>query len=298
MVDALNGQFGVHTGCPAIHAKGTWSQGTFVANGALARLTTAPQLAGGTHTVVSRLSNGDGRPDSPDGEAFSLGFAVSFLGDGIPISDLMMVDSETFITNDPDEFLGFSKSNATTQTGQANVLKSGTFAAVHPKLTAAAIRKQRAPIAASYASQKWHAVHAYLLVDADENQKPVRFSWVPVAGESYLSRDEAKKLPPNYLGDDMKSRLETDPIEFDLEVTLADDSDTLIDSTIVWPNNRARIVAGRLTLDTWLESYSPHRFVPNRYGEGIRPSSDPLIMARTWTYQESYRRRKSEAYDE
>lgn len=293
MVDALNGQFGASTGCPAIHAKGTWATGTFAANGALARLTTAPHLAEGTSNVVCRFSNGDGRPEFPDGEAFSLGCAVSFLGDdGGQLADLLMVDSETFITNDPNEFLWFAKANQTSARNKVDPVKSSSFSVLHPKITAAAIRKQKAPITASYGTQKWHAIHAFLLVDADHNQHPVRFTWVPVVGESHVERDEAKKLDPDYLQIDAKARLAEGTIAFDLEVTLADDDDVLIDSTVAWPSNRARIVAGRLTLDTWLQSYRPHRFVPNRYGAGIRPSADPLIMARAWTYQESYRRRR------
>ena len=292
MVDALNGQFGISAGCPAIHAKGTWASGVFKSYDALPGLTAAPHLGEGECKVICRFSNGDGRADHPDGEAFSLGMAIGLKDDeGGALSDLLMVDAPTFITNDPEEFLDFATANAADEEGDISITKSGAYSLRHPRVTKAAIDKQRAPIAASYSTQQWWAVHAFLLVDGRHNQTPVRFSWIPVAGSKSLDREISKGLDPHYLQDDAKERLELGTIEFDLEVTFANDDDQLDDSRKAWPEDRKKVIAGRLVLDTWHEKYHPHRFIPNRYGEGIRPSIDPLIMARTWTYQESYQRR-------
>ena len=291
-VDGFNAQYGAHAACRAIHAKGIFAAGAFTPNGAAARYTIARHLGGDPSPVICRFSNGEGLPDAADGLAFSLGFAVSFEQEGQPPVDLLCVDASEFVTGDPNAFLGFVRSNATDEDGKVSTVRAAAWALAHPKVTGAALRKNKAPIAASFATQQWWAIHAFWLVDAQGDQTPAKFSWRPVAPARSVDREAAKALPPDYLIEDLRERLAgTGQVEFDLVLTIGRQTDVLDDAAEAWPEDRPEVAVGRLALDRVVTDADPRRFIPNRVGDGIRCTADPLLQARVQTYAESFRRR-------
>jgi catalase len=67
IVDALSRRGGNPLGHRRNHAKGVCFTGEFEANGAVARLSTAPMLAAGHYPVIGRFAIAVGDPDAPDG---------------------------------------------------------------------------------------------------------------------------------------------------------------------------------------------------------------------------------------
>jgi len=83
-----------------------------------------------------------------------------------------------------------------------------------------------------------------------------------------------------------------------LKLTIGNPGDPVRDATLPWPNDRRTIDAGVLTL-TAIETEGPGNardvnFDPMVLPDGIEPTDDPLLSARSAVYAMSYRARTGE----
>jgi catalase len=83
-----------------------------------------------------------------------------------------------------------------------------------------------------------------------------------------------------------------------LILTVGEPGDPLLDATLPWPSDRRSIDAGTLTL-TGIETDSAGNardinFDPLVLPDGIEPSDDSLLSARSAVYAASYRARTGE----
>jgi catalase len=88
------------------------------------------------------------------------------------------------------------------------------------------------------------------------------------------------------------------PLRWRLMLTVGSAGDPLLDATLPWPADRRTIDAGLLTL-TNIETEGPGNardvnFDPLVLPDGIEPSDDPLLSARSAVYAASYRARTGE----
>src|SRR5579859_696931 len=106
-------------------------------------------------------------------------------------------------------------------------------------------------------------------------------------------------LGPELLGRDLKERAARGPLRWHLVVTLAQPGDPSNDATKPWPAGRERVDVGTLVIEQVEdEANGPCRdynYDPTILPEGIRPSDDPLLAARSAAYAESFDRRTAEA---
>ena len=65
-IDIIHARFGAHARSRALHAKGSWLEGTFTATPAAADLSRAAHLQGKPVPVLARVSNGAGNSKLPD----------------------------------------------------------------------------------------------------------------------------------------------------------------------------------------------------------------------------------------
>ena len=88
-----------------------------------------------------------------------------------------------------------------------------------------------------------------------------------------------KTLPDDFLADELRKRVATNPLSFDFKVQLAEKGDQLADPTRVWPDSRVVTALGKLTLDkvepTLGGSCDRITFNPLVLPTGIKPSTDP-----------------------
>lgn len=81
-------------------------------------------------------------------------------------------------------------------------------------------------------------------------------------------------------------------------ITIAQPGDPTDDAALPWPPDRRRIDAGTLTINQIeSEDTSPARninFDPLVLPDGIAPSDDPLLSARSAVYMRSFTRREGE----
>ena len=110
-----------------------------------------------------------------------------------------------------------------------------------------------------------------------------------------LSDEEAAERPDDYLQEEIRERLAREPVEFELEVAIAQEGDDPDDPTEPWPDDRERVVVGTLRVEE-LDSTRERDgdvlvFDPTRVTDGIELSADPILHVRPDAYAVSVERR-------
>jgi catalase len=291
-VDIINERFGRHPRTRALHAKGAWLRGTFTATPAARSLSRAAHLQGEPISVLARLSNGSGDPDSADYAPDVRGLAVGFeLPDG-QRTDLVSQSVPQFFSRTPDAFLDFIRAN----TGRSAAWRLPAFLLSHPKAVRALPANAPAlrPIP-SFANCRFYGVHAFRWESADGTSRHVRCDWRPVAGEERIGPRDARRRGRDYLRDDLAQRLETDAVSFVLDAQIANEGDSVDDPSDHWPADRRRVDAGTLQLTELIEDPETDGtivvFDPAHVTEGIEMTADPVLRFRPLAYSESAARR-------
>jgi catalase len=102
----------------------------------------------------------------------------------------------------------------------------------------------------------------------------------------------------NYLFNDLINAINHKPLQWRLFVVVGQTGDPTNDSSLPWPDDREQVDVGTLTLDR-IESddTGPAKditFDPLILPDGMSPSDDPLLSARSAVYSQSYTRRAGE----
>ena len=126
----------------------------------------------------------------------------------------------------------------------------------------------------------------------------VRWQFVPEAGTIGLSDEQLKLMPDDFLADELHKRVAVKPVAFEFKVQLAEPGDALTDPTQIWPDSRFLVTARRLVIDK-VEAgpggaCENVMFSPLVLPKGIKPSADPVLLARTTAYIVSLTRRLGE----
>ena len=296
LVETLRALAGSHPGFRAAHAKGIVCSGTFGASPDARRVTRAPHLQGQKIPTVIRFSNPSGNPDVHDGLPGQRALSVKFqLPDG-KVADILANSIEGFPVRTPEEFLAFLRAQLPDPaTGQPEPDAVPRFVAGHPTAGAFIERLMKKPVPASYAQASYHAEHAFLFTAADGTSRFGRYRWTPEAGEAYISPDDAGKRSPNFLRDELDSRLRNGSVVFRLLLQVAAANDPTDDVTALWPADRPLVELGRLEIAGISPSGATDErhlvFDPTNRADGIALSADPILLARSAAYSVSYERR-------
>ena len=113
------------------------------------------------------------------------------------------------------------------------------FLATHPKAVKAITVPKPTP--ASFATEPYFGVNAFLFTNRDGKARYSRYHLRPEAGARFLSDEDAAKQPASLLIDELGSRLSEGPARFRLVVQLAAEGDPVNDATAVWPATGLRL---------------------------------------------------------
>lgn len=293
IVDVMNAIHGVHPGFRAVHAKGSCCRGTFAATREARRLCRAAHLSGEEVSVTVRFSSGSGKPTRADGAHDERGMAVKFhLADGTT-TDLVSLTLPVFFTRTPDVFLELLEvQRPDPDTGKPDIARIMAFADEHPETQKALGFVMMTMAPASFAGCTFHAIHAFRFVADDGTSRWARYRWIPHEPGAVLTDEETRALGKDYLHEELHQRLETAPVTYDLGLQLAGEDDDTTDPTTPWPEERELVVIGRMTLTEYAgQECDGMIFDPNRLTDGIEPSSDPILAARSGAYSVSFTRR-------
>jgi len=289
---------GVHPGFRAAHAKGILLTGTFTPFSEAASLTRAPHLNRNSTPVTVRFSNFAGIPTVADNDpqgAGPRGFAVRFhLAEHVH-TDIVGHSVDGFPVRTAEGLLEFLNSLIATDPGGPHPNAVERFLGAHP--AAARFVQMPKPIPTSFARESFFGVSAFKFTNAAGMSRYGRYRILPVAGNEYLVESEAAARGPDFLFDEIKARVAKEPIRFRIAVQLAEDGDITDDATVRWPETRAQLTFGEITLAAIASNNAGEQkhiiFDPIPRVDGVEASADPLFEPRANVYLMSGRRRRA-----
>lgn len=299
MVDALHDLHGIHPGHRAVHAKGFCCRATFTATSDAAALSRAPHLQGDPVDATVRFSNGSGSPTRHDGARDGRGMATKFhLPDGAT-TDIVALTLPVFFVRTPEDFLAFTRAQKPDPaTGKPDLARIEEFVAAHPETQLALGFSMFVEPPASYAQCRYFSIHAFKWVDAGGAEQFVRYRWEPDAGDASITETESRSRDRNYLRDELSERLRGGPVGFTLHLQLAGPEDDPTDPTVMWPEERETVPAGRLEIEALVDDQDGGCerliFDPTRVIDGIECSADRILHSRPHAYSVSHDRRTSD----
>lgn len=297
IIDALEANAGVYPTYRRNHPKGVCVTGHFESSGALAKYSTAELFAPGNTPVVGRLAIPGGNPFAPDSSAPIRSFALRFdLPDGqqwrtgmnaMPV--FPVANAQAFydlqVATHPDP-----------ATGKPDPEKAKAFFMSHPETGPFLGWVKTAKPSASYVTETYRSLNAFYLRDSAGQRHAVRWQVVPEHPETGDGGPAAGDT--DYLAADLAKRLGQGPLRWHLQMIFATDGDPIDDASKAWPDDRETVDAGTIVIDKMeAQAQGPCRDVnydPTILPRGMEVSNDPLLVARSAAYADSYRRRTTE----
>jgi catalase len=293
LVDALNGAFGKHPGARAAHAKGICLTGTFTPSADAPSLSKAPQFAKPVG-IIARFSLGGGNPQAPDSAPGVRGLAIRFdLGEGAN-SNLVMISAPVFFAKTPALAVEFLQA-----VGAGDRERLKLFFESHPESTRQNAWLTSHPVPASYAGVNYFGVHAFTFTNAAGDSRLAKYKAIPEGGEVGLTPDDAKAKGPDFYAPELKERLATAPVVFNLVAIPGQAGDPTNDPTMRWDNEDGRAAAplGKILIDKIAPDATCNAlsFFPANLPDGIAgPPDDPIFAARSPAYAISFMRRSQQ----
>jgi len=246
--------------------------------------------------VTVRFANANGNPDVHDGVPNVRSMAVKFQLPEDKYADVLGNSVEGFVARKPEELLEFlSAQLPDPASGKPDPEAVPRFLAAHPAGRGFVERVMKRPIPSSYGQTTYFAQHAFRFTAQDGTSRFGRYRFVPEAGESFLTPDDAGKRSANFLREELESRLRTGPVAFRLLLQVAEPSDPTDDVTALWPDSRRLVALGHLEISGISPTSSADErrliFDPTNVADGIELSADPILHARRAAYSISYERR-------
>lgn len=289
-IEEVAGKFPGHR---RAHAKGVVYQAVFTPNGQAAPLTTASHLQSDEVKALVRFSNNSTNPSIPDVLSPAKGMAVQFeLPDG-GVTSMVTITLPVFFAKTPQSFIDILRTIKENSYEGATV--ADKFKAVmekYPESRAGlqAVKMLQPPL--SYATNRYHSIHAYYFTNSAGERQAVKYEWEPEEGLDFLSKKEAGTRSPDYLEEELAERLAKGPVVFRLTVLLGQEVDPTDDPAAAWPEDRERVVIGHLSITSAAdESAQDHVFDPTVVTSGIECSEDPILNFRHDAYAVSHDRR-------
>jgi catalase len=299
-IDIIEKVAGTQAGYRRAHARGLALRGTFRAHPEAKARSQAEHLQGGPIPCVVRLSNASGNPCAPDrsdpGSGRVLGLGIRFdLPSGAQAS-WAGINIPLFPARTPEEFLKLTEAQRPGPGGKPNLLRLILHILGHLHTLASIKSIKGLKPSGSFATEAYHGLHAYYLIDGQGKRRAFRYHWLP---QNPVTADAAaiKGRPGQYLLEEIRARLAAAPVAWELVAELAEAGDSLTDPSAAWPQGRQKVPLGRLTLASVHEDQRAAEmlvFDPTGVPPGIGLSEDPILKFRSQAYGVSFERRSRE----
>jgi catalase len=288
---------GIHSGFRLNHAKGVCVSGSFESNGRGMRLSKAVVFKAGRVPITGRFSLAGGNPYVADEPEMVRGLGLLFkLPDGEEWRTAM-INLSVFIVNTPRAFYDrLFAAQPDPRTGKPDPEKMAAFLASHPEAVQAAKIIESHPLSSGFANSTFYGLSAFWFTNASGTSVPVRWSMVPE--QPFVADRAGAQGDKNYLFDALIASIHQHPLQWHQIITIGQPNDPTNDAAVPWPDTREQVDVGTLTLDHIQSDYNgPCRdinFDPLVLPDGMAPSDDPLLSARSAVYSQSFTRRVGE----
>jgi catalase len=284
---------GKHPGFRKAHAKGVCASGMFVPS-PNKHFIDAALLSSGELPVTMRFSVGGAYPSSDEKAPGTRGMGMqiklpngslhTFTGNNFPV----------FAGKDPETFLGFLSTLVPDENGKTDPAKTMAFIQQNPSVQANAMWNQTAKTPASYANTAFFGIHTFYFEQSDGQKTKFRWDIQPSLGVKTLEKDEAAKMPTEFLADTLGQQLKDETVSFTIMASLGEAEDSDIDPSQQWPSERPQVVLGTVTVKTsGGDACKNTNFDPNMMSAGFTPSADPVLRMRSPAYAISFGKRLS-----
>ncbi|MDB5831175.1 MAG: catalase [Caballeronia sp.] len=297
IVNTFEANAGVHPGFRRNHAKGVCVSGYFEGNGEASDISRADVFKAVRTPVVGRFAIPGGDPSAPDASVPVRSMALDFkLPDGQQWRTGMN-NTPVFVVNTPQAFYAqLVASKPDSVTGKPDPAKLKAFLAAHPETAPFQSWVKSHPPSSSFGNAAYYGINAFRAIDANGKTHFVRWSMVPETPYAPVSAEQ--KSQHDFLDNELRGRLASGPLRWHLILTVAKPGDPTTDATQAWPEDRPHIDAGTLVIER--ESAQSEgdcrdiNYDPTILPDGLKPSADPLLAARSSAYAVSYNRRTYE----
>ena len=293
-VDSLNKVFGQHRGARAIHAKGTVLEGVFTPSASASSISKAAHFQHRAVPITVRFSNFAGIPDIPDNHPLGnpRGLAIKFKLPNSSVTDVVAHSFNGFPSPTANDFHDLIVALGASGPEAAKPTALDTYLIAHPAAKAFLTQQKTAPL--SYGTLPYYGVNTFKFIDTRGKVTYGRYQFLPVAGEHLLAAVDAAKASPDYLGTEIRQRVQRTPVKFKMVLQIAEASDKLHDPSIAWPDSRRRVELGTLSIAkpaVRADAEKTLLFQPNAVTAGIEVE-DPMINVRSAAYAVSFGRRQ------
>jgi catalase len=296
VVDALEHKFTAHPGQRRNHTKGLCFSASFVGNPDISSLSSSALFSGESIEVIGRFSHAGGNLDTADHAINAHGMALKFILPRGEIHQMAMLNLPFFAVKTPQGFLAnILASLPDPATGKPDPNKLAEFEKQYPevlKLKQALKGQDRVPN--GYEHEQFNSIHTFIGENSDQQETPVRWSFVPDAGLVKISNSKLADYDSNFLKADLVKTLAKHPVSWQMQITLANEQDQLNDPTVLWQGEHKVINGGKLKINSLEAECESINFDPMVLSKGIRASEDPVLHARSGAYAVSFARRLSE----
>ena len=286
--------FGLHPGFRRNHAKGVVVNGYFDSNGDGRELSKAALFTPGRTPVIGRFSLSGGNPMVADAPATARGLGLAFAFPDATQWRMALLNLPVFVDHSPQGFYDrLLASKTDPATGKPDPVAMSAFNKAHPESVAAMALIKQHPPTPGFADSTYSCLITFFFVNDAGARTPVRWAFVPMQAA----------LPPlpgttNSLFDALVRQMRSGPLRWRLLLSVGQPGDPIADATQAWPNDRRTVDAGVLTLTTVETEAAGNardvNFDPLVLPDGVEPSDDPLLSARSAVYAASYRARTGE----
>jgi catalase len=208
-----------------------------------------------------------------------------------------MNNTPVFIVNTPQAFYAqLVASKPDPATGKPDPAKLKAFFAAHPETAPFQSWVKSHPPSSSFGNAAYYGINAFRAIDANGKTHFVRWSMVPETPYAPVTAEQ--KSQHDFLDNELRGRLASGRLRWHLILTVAKPGDPTTDATQAWPEDRPQIDAGTLVIER--ESAQSEgdcrdiNYDPTILPDGLKPSADPLLAARSSAYAVSYNRRTHE----
>ena len=296
IVDAMEGMFGPITTFRPSHGKGYCAAGHFTATPEGTRLSVAPVFNGQRVPAIIRFGVGGLNARVADTARSTRGLAIRMETPAGDIWDSASISVPIFGSPTPEAFVaGLVVRRPGANGAPPDAQAVAAFVAANPaSLLQGRWLAANAP-PASFATTPYWGVNAFRFQGADGQVRMARWVFEPRAGVTRLTDEQLRTMPAEFLAADLRGRVATAPVEFDMVLQFPAAGDDLNNPTIAWPDDRPRAIVGRLTVSEVAAgpggACDPISYLTLDQEPGIAFSDDPTLHVRGSSYAVSLSRR-------
>ena len=284
---------GKHPGFRKAHAKGMCASGTFIPS-PNEHFAGAALLSNGELPVSMRFSLGGANPSSDEKAPGTRGMGMqiklpngslhTFTGNNFPV----------FAGKDPETFLGFLSTLLPDEDGKVDPAKTMAFIQQNPSVQANVKWNQTAKTPASFANTAFFGIHTFYYGKTNAQNTKFRWDIQPSLGVKTLEKEQAAKMPTEFLADTFAQQLKEETVSFTIMASLGQAEDSDIDPSQQWPSERPQVALGTVMVKTsGGDACKNTNFDPNMMSAGFTPSKDPVLQMRSPAYAISFGKRLS-----